>query len=214
MLRYVAGVDVSYAKDDPTAACGGLVVLDISTFQVVYEDFNLVHLDVPYVPGFLAFREVPVVMELLERMKNSGSPCFPQLLMVDGNGVLHPRGFGLASHLGVLADLPSIGVGKNLHCVEGLTEAGVRQLLTAKAENGQEFIFLNGQSANKLGAAMLSALGSMKPIYISTGHRISLDSAIEVVKYSCKFRVPEPIRQADIRSRAYLRKNLILGPDS
>ncbi|CAM8882668.1 unnamed protein product [Rhodiola kirilowii] len=212
VLRYVCGVDVSYAKEDPTAACGGLVVLDLATLEVVYEDFNLVHLDVPYVPGFLAFREVPVILELLEKMKRSHNPCYPQILMVDGNGVLHPRGFGLASHLGVLADLPSIGVGKNLHCIDGLTESGVRQLLTANAKNRGEFISLTGQSGSTLGAAMISAPGSMKPIYISTGHRISLASAIKVVKYSCKFRVPEPIRQADIKSRAYLRKHLMDDP--
>uniref|UniRef100_A0A7N0UBK6 Endonuclease V n=1 Tax=Kalanchoe fedtschenkoi TaxID=63787 RepID=A0A7N0UBK6_KALFE len=213
VLRYVGGVDVSYAKEHPTAACGALVVLDLTTLEVVYEDFSFVHLNVPYVPGFLAFREAPVVLELLEKMKISGHPCYPQLLMVDGNGVLHPRGFGLASHLGVLADLPSIGIGKNLHCIEGLSEAGVRQLFTAKAELGEEYIALHGQSGCILGAAMVSAQGSTKPIYISTGHRISLASAIRIVKLTCKFRVPEAIRQADIRSRAFLQRHLKLCLD-
>ncbi|XP_022997458.1 endonuclease V isoform X2 [Cucurbita maxima] len=166
-LKYVGGVDISFLKEDSSVACGTLVVLNLQTLQVVYEDFSLVTVQVPYVPGFLAFREAPVLLELLERMKKRDPHLYPQLLLVDGNGILHPRGFGLASHLGVLANLPTIGIGKN---------------------------------------AMRSTVDSLKPIYISIGHRVSLDTAIRIVKSTCKFRVPEPIRQADIRSREYLRK--------
>uniref|UniRef100_A0A0E0GWV4 Endonuclease V n=1 Tax=Oryza nivara TaxID=4536 RepID=A0A0E0GWV4_ORYNI len=92
-LKYIGGVDISFSKEDPSTACAALVVLDAGTLEVVHEEFDVVRLQVPYIPGFLAFREV---------------------LMVDGNGLLHPRGFGLACHLGVLADLPTIGVGKNV----------------------------------------------------------------------------------------------------
>ncbi|XP_075640783.1 uncharacterized protein LOC142612571 isoform X2 [Castanea sativa] len=170
LLRYVGGVDISFSKEDTSVACGTLVVLDIQSqdLRVVYHDYYLVTLTVPYVPGFLAFREAPVLLELLERMKKNASPFYPQVLMVDGNGILHPRGFGLACHLGVLADLPTIGIGKN---------------------------------------AMRSTKGSLKPIFISVGHRVSLDAAITIVKMTCKYRVPEPTRQADIRSREYLRKH-------
>lgn len=92
VLKYVGGVDLSYSKEDPSMACGILVVLDLHTLQVVYEDFSIVTLSVPYVPGFLAFREAPVLLELLEKMRTSANPFYPQLLMVDGNGILHPRG--------------------------------------------------------------------------------------------------------------------------
>ncbi|KAH1094297.1 hypothetical protein AAZX31_14G119500 [Glycine max] len=166
-LRYVGGVDISFSKDDPSRACGTLVVLDFHTLQVLYQDFSLVTLQVPYVPGFLAFREAPVLLQLLEKMKRSNNPFYPQLLMVDGNGILHPRGFGLACHIGVEANLPTIGIGKN---------------------------------------AMRSTQGSIKPIFISIGHKISLQTAIMIVQMTCKYRVPEPIRQADIRSRDYIRK--------
>ncbi|CAN1786148.1 Endonuclease V [Linum perenne] len=93
ILRYVGGFDVSYSKDDSSMACGVLVVLDLPTLQVVYEDFCFVDIRVPYAPGFLAFREAPVCLQLLEKMKKSdSSSLYPQLLMVDGNGLLHPRG--------------------------------------------------------------------------------------------------------------------------
>ncbi|KAJ6373429.1 hypothetical protein OIU76_027716 [Salix suchowensis] len=125
LLKYVGGVDVSYSKELDSAeaastaacGCGSLVVLDVTTptLQVVYQDFSLLtNFDVPYIPSFLAFREAPILLQLLQKMKNSGNPFYPQLLLVDGNGLLHPRGFGLACHLGVLANIPAIGIGKNV----------------------------------------------------------------------------------------------------
>ncbi|XP_020577727.1 endonuclease V isoform X3 [Phalaenopsis equestris] len=165
-LKYIGGVDVSFVKEDPSLACGALVVLDASNLNVVHEEFKLVRLKVPYVPGFLAFREAPIILEILDKMKQRAHPFYPQLLMVDGNGILHPNGFGLACHLGVLSNIPAIGIGKN---------------------------------------AMRSTPDSLKPIYISPGHRISIDSSVRIVKLCCKFRVPEPIRQADIRSRLFLQ---------
>ncbi|XP_022131390.1 endonuclease V isoform X2 [Momordica charantia] len=205
-LKFVGGVDISFLKEDSSVACGTLVVLDLKTLQLVYDDFSLVTVQVPYVPGFLAFREAPVLLELLERMKKRAIHLYPQLLMVDGNGILHPRGFGLASHLGVLANLPTIGIGKNLHHVDGLTQSSVRQIIQSKGKDTDSIITLRGVSGCIWGVAMRSTVDSSKPIYVSIGHRVSLDTAIKIVKITCKHRVPEPIRQADIRSREYLRK--------
>lgn len=206
-LKYVGGVDMSFAKDDASLACAALVVLDLATLQVVYEDFAVVRLEVPYVPGFLAFREAPVLLGLLEKVKSSAKDICPQLIMVDGNGLLHPRGFGLACHLGVLADLPTIGIGKNLHHVDGLTLSGVKQLLEAKDNFSKDLLTLTGSSGRIWGVAMRSTWNTSKPIFVSIGHRISLQTAVKVVGMTCKYRVPEPVRQADIRSRDFLRKN-------
>ncbi|WJX16353.1 hypothetical protein P8452_06391 [Trifolium repens] len=220
-LRYVGGCDISFSKHDPSLACGTLVVLDFHTLEVVYQDFSLVTLSVPYVAGFLAFREAPVILDIMEKMKRSDNPFYPQLLMVDGNGILHPRGkcshnypekvevilgFGLACHIGVTADLPTVGVGKNLHCVDGLNQSRVRKLLEAKENTSKDFVTLVGYSGHTWGVAMRSTQGSVKPIFISIGHRISLQTATAIVQMTCKYRVPEPIRQADIRSRDYIRK--------
>ncbi|XP_009767084.1 uncharacterized protein LOC107775915 isoform X3 [Nicotiana tabacum] len=185
LLKYVGGVDLSFSKEDSSIACGTLVVLDFQTLKVVYEDSSIVRLHIPYLPGFLAFRE---------------------LLMVDGNGLLHPRAFGLACHIGVLADLPTVGVGKNLHHVDGLTQSRVREILQA-ADSPENVLPLIGDSGCTWGAAMQSSQGSLKPIFISVGHRVSLATAIETVKMTCRFRVPEPTRQADIRSRERLRNH-------
>ncbi|KAI3837936.1 hypothetical protein MKW92_032290 [Papaver armeniacum] len=140
-------------------------------------------------------------------MKRQCSPFYPQCLMVDGNGLLHPRGFGLACHLGVTANIPTIGIGKNLHHVDGLTQSGVREFLEAEENCSKDLITLTGCSGRIWGAALRSTNDSLKPIYVSIGHRISLDSAIQLVRFTCKYRVPEPVRQADIRSRNFLQKN-------
>nr|XP_009420412.1 PREDICTED: endonuclease V isoform X3 [Musa acuminata subsp. malaccensis] len=194
-LKYIGGVDISFLKKDPSVSCGALVVLDADTMDVVHEEFEVTRLQVPYVPGFLAFREAPMLLGLLNKMKANAHPFYPQLLMVDGNGLLHPRGLGLACHLGILAHLPTIGIGKNLHHVDGLTQSAVRQSLEARENYDKDLIFLTGKSGKTWGVAMRSILGSSKPIYVSIGHRISLDSAISIVKTCCKYRIPEPIRQ-------------------
>ncbi|KAL0798240.1 hypothetical protein Bca101_053414 [Brassica carinata] len=206
-LKYIGGVDISFSKDDSSVACACLVVLELPSLRVVHHELSLLRLRVPYVPGFLAFREAPVLLQILEKMRDDEHPFYPQVLMVDGNGILHPRGFGLACHLGVLARLPTIGVGKNLHHVDGLDHSEVRRLFQLKENEDEQVIKLVGNSGFTWGVGFRPTVSSVKPIYVSVGHRISLESAVEVVKMSCKYRVPEPIRQADMRSRAYLQKH-------
>ncbi|KAJ6861951.1 endonuclease V isoform X1 [Populus alba x Populus x berolinensis] len=187
--------------------------------------------------------DAPILLQLLQKMKNTDNPFYPQVVSVLFNSYcllmamvcfileasfspsfsiessflfmhcityskqLSFTGFGLACHLGVLANIPTIAIGKNLHHVDGLTQSGVRKLLQAKDSRGEDFITLTGSSGPVWGAAMRSTKGSCKPIYISVGHRVSLNTAIKIVKMICKYRVPEPIRQADIRSRDHLQKN-------
>lgn len=177
ILRYIGGVDLSFSKDDSSIACGVLVVVELDTLCVVYEDFDIVHLTMPYVPGFLAFRECPVLLGLLEKMKHGFHPFYPQLLMVDGNGILHPRGFGLASHLGVLSDLPSVGIGKNLHHVDGLTHEQVKRHLPKNSNKDGDATPLIGNSGRTWGVAFRYNEQSSKPIFISVGHRISLETS-------------------------------------
>ncbi len=89
--------------------------------KVIYEDFERETADYPYIPGFLAFKEIPVYTILFQRLRETKPEVFPQVLLVDGNGILHTRGFGCASHIGVLMNVPSIGVGKTVFAVDGLT---------------------------------------------------------------------------------------------
>jgi deoxyinosine 3'endonuclease (endonuclease V) len=90
--------------------------------KVIWEDYEKDETDYPYIPGFLAFKEVPSYSVLFKRLKERKPEFYPQLVMVDGNGILHTRNFGLASHLGVMFDVPSVGVGKTVFAVDGITK--------------------------------------------------------------------------------------------
>nr|XP_038021417.1 endonuclease V isoform X4 [Anas platyrhynchos] len=118
-----------------------------------------------------------------------------EVLLVDGNGLLHHRGFGVACHLGVLTDLPCIGVAKNLLQVDGLARDELhREQIRSLQREGDTFP-LTGTSGSVLGMALRSC-NSSKPLYISVGHRVSLETAVRLVQSCCRYRIPEPIRQA------------------
>uniref|UniRef100_A0A3Q1LQ65 Endonuclease V n=2 Tax=Bos TaxID=9903 RepID=A0A3Q1LQ65_BOVIN len=146
---------------------------------------------------------------------DSGSACaslvvlsYPELevLFVDGNGVLHHRGFGVACHLGVLTDLPCIGVAKKLLQVDGLENNALHKEKIQLLKAGGDSFPLMGGSGTVLGRALRSHDHSTKPLYVSVGHKISLEAAVRLTHSCCKFRIPEPVRQADIRSRDYIRR--------
>ncbi|PNI14239.1 ENDOV isoform 8 [Pan troglodytes] len=140
---------------------------------------------------------------------------FPELevLLVDGNGVLHHRGFGVACHLGVLTDLPCVGVAKKLLQVDGLENNALhKEKIRLLQTRGDSFPLL-GDSGTVLGMALRSHDRSTRPLYISVGHRMSLEAAVRLTCCCCRFRIPEPVRQADISSREHIRKSLGLpGP--
>ncbi|XP_058708531.1 endonuclease V isoform X2 [Poecile atricapillus] len=205
-LERVGGVDLSYIKGDESRACASLVVLSYPGLEVLYQDCRMVPVTAPYVAGFLAFREVPVLVEAVQRLQQEQPQLQPQVLLVDGNGLLHPRGFGTACHLGVLTDLPCIGVAKNLLQVDGLVRDELHREQVRSLQRSGETFPLTGTSGKVLGMALRSYNNSSKPLYVSVGHRVSLGTAVRLVRACCRFRVPEPIRQADIRSREYLRK--------
>ncbi|XP_054987810.1 endonuclease V isoform X2 [Sorex araneus] len=210
-LRRVGGVDVSFAGDGGQRACACLVVLSFPELEVLFEDQSEVSLTAPYVPGFLGFREAPLLAQAVQRLRTRAPHLVPQVLLVDGNGVLHHRGFGVACHLGVLTDLPCVGVAKKLLQVDGLeNNAEHREKIRLLRAPGDCFP-LSGASGTVLGMALRTHARSTKPLYVSVGHRISLEAAVRLTLSCCRFKNPEPVRQADIRSREHLRRALA-GP--
>ncbi|XP_058559578.1 endonuclease V isoform X1 [Neofelis nebulosa] len=207
-LQRVGGVDVSFVKGDSVSACASLVVLSYPELEVVYEDCRMVSLTAPYVSGFLAFREVPFLVAAVRRLREKEPGLVPQVLLVDGNGLLHHRGFGVACHLGVLTDLPCIGVAKKLLQVDGLENNTQHKEKIGLLRAGGDSFPLTGGSGTVLGMALRSHDHSTKPLYVSVGHKISLEAAVRLTRGCCRFRIPEPVRQADIRSRDYIRRTL------
>ncbi len=179
----VAGVDVAVVgkrwQDQKLVA--GVVVYQISTEHVVEEICVVQRCRFPYVPGLLSFREAPAVLEAIEKLS-----CKPQVFMLDGQGIAHPRRFGLASHVGVLLEEPTIGCAKSrlFGQQEGelSIEPGSRSPLVADRQ--------------VIGAVLRTRRG-VKPVYVSVGHRVTLDDAVGLVLRCCKgVRLPQPIRLA------------------
>lgn len=208
-IRTVVGCDVSYLPRDGTQACATLCVYDVLTRRAVHFSSRSVRVRTPYIPGYLGFKEAPLLAAMVAELP-------PKLrvdaLMVDGNGVLHPDGFGSASHLGVLTGLPTVGVAKALHCFPGMpTERAVRQRMAAAGNAATTPIRREGAvDAAPLGVAVVAAKGVKRPVYVSVGHRIALDAAVALVQATAVHRVPEPIRHADIKSRQILRESQLM----
>ncbi len=206
-LRLVGGVDISFVKSSETHACAALVVLEYPSLRVVYSRMKHVRLQLPYISGFLAFREAPFLLDLLAELRTSQPELLPQVLLVDGNGVLHARGFGLASHLGVLAGIPCIGVSKKFYNVAGLTKPVVREQAAAKLAKAGDWMPIADSTGRVWGAAVRSTDFGTSPVYVSIGHMISLETAVALVQTLTRYRVPEPVRQADLMSREWLREH-------
>ncbi|GLF98408.1 endonuclease V [Streptomyces yaizuensis] len=177
----VTGVDVAY-DDAHGLVAAAAVVLDAATLAVVAETTAVGRVAFPYVPGLLAFRELPAVLGALAALDTD-----PGLVVCDGYGRAHPRRFGLASHLGVITGLATIGVAKNPF-VHPHGELG--------PERG-DMAALRGDDGEELGRALRTQRG-VKPVYVSVGHRVSLDNACaHTVALAPRYRLPETTRRAD-----------------
>ena len=205
-LRYVGGVDISFVEGSETEACAALVVLELPSLKVVYSSFNVVQLVYPYIAGFLAFREVPFLLDELRILRETSPELMPQVILVDGNGRLHHRGFGLASHLGVEANIPTIGVAKNLLCIDGLQRKPVEATCREVLKKAGDTYDLVGESGTRWGVALRTTDKGTKQVYVSAGHRLSLETAVAVVCACSQHKIPEPVRQADLGSREVVRK--------
>ena len=199
-LKYIAGVDISASKHIPNVAVSALVVCD-KELKVVYEDYKVVKMNEPYVPGFLAFREVNHLVDLINDLKKNAPEFIPQVILVDGNGILHVKGFGLACHLGVLVDIPTIGCSKNVFNVDGINKKKVKELSKKSLIKGGDAVELIGDSGTQWGYAFKSNDEVINPMIISAGYKISNDTALKIVKKSIVHRVPQPIRLSDKVSR-------------
>ena len=200
-IQYVGGLDISFDKHQPNRACAYLTIMDLRTNRLVYENHHLCQMTMPYVSGLLGFREIPEYIQLLSNIK--GASFYPHVLMLDGFGILHPREFGSASHLGVELDIPTIGVAKTLMCLDGLCEPFIKQQFRDKCVHKGDYIELKGLSNTVWGVALKSSDTSLTPIYVSIGHKLSLETAQKLVLKTCLFKNPEPIRNSDIKSKLY-----------
>jgi deoxyribonuclease V len=197
-LNYVAGADLAF---DPKTnlAFAGVIVYRLPALEEVERRMARRKLRFPYVPGLLSFRESPVLLAAFARLRTE-----PDVILVDGHGMAHPRRFGIACHLGLLLDRPTIGCAKSI-LVGDAEELGARGGSTAALMDKGE----------KVGV-VLRTRDNVRPIYVTIGHRVSLESAVSIVTQCLDgFRIPKPTREADhwVRDlrRAYQEKSSVIS---
>ncbi len=179
--RFIAGVDVAYEKHGGNRVFAGVVIVDVNTMKTVETSSFIGQTSFPYISGLFAFRELPSILEAYQSISIQ-----PDLIICDGQGIAHPRRMGLASHLGLLLDKPTIGCGKTCLIGEYTTLQEVRGSVSPLRIEGEQ-----------IGSAVRTQSG-IKPVYVSSGHRISLNTSVDwILKTACKFRQPEPIRQVN-----------------
>ena len=179
-IRFVAGADMAF-DPETEVAFAGVIVYRFPGLEEVERRMARRKLRFPYVPGLLSFRESPVLLAAFARLRTE-----PDLILIDGHGRAHPRRFGIACHIGILFDKPTIGCAKSLLVGEH-QEPGKKAGSTTP-------LMLEGE---RIGV-VLRTRDDVRPIYVTTGHRVSLDSAVRLVKQCVDgFRIPKPTREAD-----------------
>jgi deoxyribonuclease V len=178
-ITSVAGLDVSVSKKTNTL-WAGVVVMDYPQLKGLERKWIRGRADFPYVPGLLSFREVPVLIQALRALE-----CEPDVILCDGQGIAHPRGLGLASHLGILTSKPTIGCAKK-RLVGTFSTVGPHR---------RDYALLNHRGRTV--GAVVRTKANVKPLFISPGHAITLEQAMEVaLNCTAGYRIPEPLRQA------------------
>ncbi|TRX76263.1 deoxyribonuclease V [Pseudomonas mangiferae] len=179
-LRVVAGVDVGF-EDEGRVTLAAAVLLDAATLAPLAQSVARIPTRMPYIPGLLSFRELPALLQALNEL-----PSTPDLIYCDGQGIAHPRRLGIASHLGVVTGLPTIGVAKNILVGEH-DELPPQRGARAPLRHGSDLI-----------GWVLRSKDRVRPLIVSPGHRVSMDTAVELVLACGRgYRLPEPTRLAD-----------------
>ena len=188
IINYIAGTDISSSKRSDQIWAG---VLIFSYPQLIKLEERWVEgkMDFPYIPGLLSFREIPLLLEAFKQTEVE-----PDLIFCDGQGIAHPRGMGLASHLGLMLNKPTIGCAKS-RLIGGYSKVG----------NQKGAYSLLHYKGNVVGVVLRTRTG-VKPLFVSPGHKITLDKSIKMVLSCCiRYRIPEPIRQTHLMVKGLSR---------
>jgi len=195
--RFIAGADISAGRAGDMAT-GAVVVMDYPALELVEVKTVNEKLTFPYIPGLLSFRESPLVLAACEKLTVT-----PDLILVDGQGLAHPRRLGLASHLGLLLDTPTVGCAKSRLCG--------RHQEPARTAGSYAELWDNGEVIG----AVLRTKENTNPLYISIGHRVDLEAAIVWALACCRgYRIPEPLRLAHLAAGGKVKgKEYIPSPE-
>jgi len=193
-IGLIAGADIAIDVEN-NEGIAGVIVYTFPDLQVIEKKYAQRKVTYPYVPGLLSFRESPLLLDVMKKVEQE-----PDLIVFDGQGIAHPRSFGIASHMGLLLNKPTIGCAKSL-------------LFGKYKEPGKEAGSVSKLcSGNKIIGAVVRSRESVKPIFISPGHKIDLKTAIQIMLKCCDgYRIPKPTREADHFVNAIKRGKLVNG---
>ncbi len=181
-IRTVAGADLAILKRQKKLLCG-IIVFSYPDMKAIEKTYSVADEKFPYVPGLLAFREAPAIIETFKKLRN-----IPDVIMIDGQGLAHPRSFGIACHVGVFLDVPAVGVAK---------KRLFGQYTEPERSKGSWSQLKNKKNSEVIGAAVRTK-NNVKPVFVSIGNKIDLGSAVKLtLDCSAGYRIPEPTRQAD-----------------
>lgn len=169
-VKHIGGVDQAFRENKIISV---VTVLDYNTMELVEKKYAVLDVTMPYIPGYLSFRESPAIIEAFTKLEQR-----PDVLIVDANGILHPRRIGMASHVGIALDVPTIGVAK--------------KLLLGEEKDGKIYV------DKEVRAVKLDTKKKSNPVYVSPGHRISMNTAVKIIKHCVKppHKLPEPVHLA------------------
>ncbi len=188
-VRHIAGVDMAINEENGMARAA-VVLLSYPALEIEERHVHEEPVRMPYIPGLLSFRETPCILGAFELLKIQ-----PELVMADGQGIAHPRRLGIASHLGLWLDLPTIGCAKSILVGDYDKEA-------LGEEMGSWVPLIDKRTNNEIIGAAVRTRSHTNPMFISLGHRISLETSLHYVLACCRgYRLPEPTRQADKLSK-------------
>lgn len=187
-IRFIAACDISFDKEDNSSAC--VAVFAYPTLKLIEERKVTMRISFPYIPTLLTFREGPILLRCIKRLNTN-----PDLFLFDGQGIAHPRRMGLATHMGIILDKPSIGCAKtNLFGDYEIPE---------NKKGAYSFL----KDRNKILGVALRTRRDVKPVFVSPGHKVSLRKSIEIIMHlTGRFRIPEPLRYAHRRSKELLNE--------
>ena len=186
-LEYIAGVDAAFLnKEIVGVAC----LYRYPDIHLVEETYAVTETLFPYIPGFLSFREGPVIMEALKGLRKK-----PDIILFDGQGIAHPKRLGIASHIGVLLNMPTIGCAKS-RLVGSYKEPGFKKGSWSSLSYNEEIV-----------GAVLRTKDNVNPLFVSPGHRVDIRGSVKIV-LACSqgYRIPEPLRRADFISKKIKRE--------
>ena len=196
-IRYIGGADIAYDKASDSVHAG-VVVLDYETMEIVCSSSIVDTIQFPYIPGLLSFREIPSILKAWEVL-----PIRPDVMMMDGHGIAHPRRVGVATHFGILTACPSLGCGKK-HLMGNYEAPASEKGSYSPIEDEGEII-----------GHVVRTCDGVKPVWISPGHGMSLMQSVEIASHCARtYRIPEPTRQADILVNALRRGEQEVGIQS